>query len=85
MSGFWVEFRKENLNLEYLKTLSLNERQINAIEHLKNKGKITNSDYQTIFKVSRNTASRDLTDLVDKGMLKASSIKGAGSFYELHH
>jgi ATP-dependent DNA helicase RecG len=85
MSGFWVEFRKENLNPEYLKTLGLNERQINAIEHLKNKGKITNSDYQTIFKVSRNTASRDLTDLVDKGMLKASSIKGAGSFYELHH
>jgi ATP-dependent DNA helicase RecG len=85
MSGFWVEFRKENQNPEYLKTLGLNERQINAIEHLKNKGKITNSDYQTIFKVSRNTASRDLTDLVDKGLLKASSIKGAGSFYELHH
>ena len=85
MSGFWVEFRKENLNPEYLKTLGLNERQINAIEHLKNKGKITNSDYQTTFKVSRNTASRDLTDLVDKGLLKASSIKGAGSFYELHH
>lgn len=85
MSGFWVEFRKENLNPEYLKTLGLNERQINAIEHLKNKGKMTNSDYQAIFKVSRNTASRDLTDLVDKGLLKASSIKGAGSFYELHH
>jgi ATP-dependent DNA helicase RecG len=46
---------------------------------------MTNSDYQAIFKVSRNTASRDLTDLVDKGLLKASSIKGAGSFYELHH
>ncbi|MGQ1788460.1 ATP-binding protein [Saccharicrinis sp. GN24d3] len=85
MSGFWVEFRKENLNPEYLKTLGLNERQINAIEHLKNKRKITNSEYQTIFKVSRNTASRDLTDLVNKGLLKASSIKGAGSFYELHH
>jgi ATP-dependent DNA helicase RecG len=85
MSGFWVEFRKENLNPEYLKTLGLNERQINAIEQLKNSGKMTNSDYQAIFKVSRNTASRDLTDLVDKGLLKASSIKGAGSFYELHH
>lgn len=85
MSGFWVEFRKENLNAEYLKTLGLNERQISAIEHLKDKEKMTNSDYQTIFKVSRNTASRDLTDLVDKGLLKASSIKGAGSFYELHH
>jgi ATP-dependent DNA helicase RecG len=85
MSGFWVEFRKENLNPEYLKTLGLNERQISAIEYVKDKEKITNSDYQTIFKVSRNTASRDLIDLVDKGLLKTSSLKGAGSFYELHH
>ena len=85
MFGFWVEFKKENLNPENLKTLGLNERQISAIDHIKNKGKMTNSDYQAIFKVSRNTASRDLTNLVDKGLLKASSLKGAGSFYELHH
>ncbi len=85
MSGFWVEFRKENLNPEYLKTLGLNERQIKAIEYVKSKGKIANSDYQAIFKVSRNTASRDLADLVSKDILKASSSKGAGSFYELHH
>lgn len=85
MSGFWVEFRKENLNPEYLITLGLNERQIRAIEYVKSKGKIANSDYQAVFKVSRNTASRDLADLVDKDILKASSSKGAGSFYELHH
>jgi ATP-dependent DNA helicase RecG len=85
MSGFWVEFRKENLNPEYLITLGLNERQIKAIEYVKSKGKIANSDYQAIFKVSRNTASRDLADLVSKDILKASSSKGAGSFYELHH
>jgi ATP-dependent DNA helicase RecG len=85
MSGFWVEFRKENLNPEYLITLGLNERQIEAIEYIKSKGKIANSDYQAVFNVSRNTASRDLADLVDKDILKASSSKGAGSFYELHH
>jgi ATP-dependent DNA helicase RecG len=85
MSGFWVEFRKEHLNPENLRTLGLNERQIKAAEYVKNKGKITNSDYQAIFNVSRNTASRDLTDLVNKGILKASRLKGAGSFYELHH
>lgn len=85
MSGFWVEFRKEHLNSENLRTLGLNERQIKAAEYVKNKGKITNSDYQAIFNVSRNTASRDLTDLVNKGILKASRLKGAGSFYELHH
>jgi ATP-dependent DNA helicase RecG len=85
MSGFWVEFRKENLNPEYLITIGLYERQIKAIEYVKSKGKIANSDYQTVFKVSRNTASRDLADLVNKDILKASSSKGAGSFYELHH
>jgi ATP-dependent DNA helicase RecG len=85
MSGFWVEFRKDNLNPDYLKTLGLNERQIKAIEYVKSKGKIANSDYQAIFKISRNTATRDLTDLVGKDILKASSFKGAGSFYELHH
>jgi ATP-dependent DNA helicase RecG len=85
MSGFWVEFRKENLNPEYLITLGLNERQIKAIEYVKSKGKIANSDYQAVFKVSRNTASRDLVDLVNKDIFKASSSKGAGSFYKLHH
>jgi ATP-dependent DNA helicase RecG len=85
MSGFWVEFRKENLNPEYLITLGLNERQIRAIEYVKSKGKIANSDYQAVFNVSRNTASRDLADLVYKDILKASRSKGAGSFYELHH
>ena len=83
MSGFWVEFRKDLLNIEYLKSLGINERQIKAIEYVKDTGRITNSDYQSNFKVSRNTASRDLADLVEKGILKASSLKGAGSFYEL--
>jgi ATP-dependent DNA helicase RecG len=83
MSGFWVEFRKDKLNSEYMKSLGLNERQIKAVEYIKDVGRITNSDYQSNFEVSRNTASRDLSYLVEKGILKASRLKGAGSFYEL--
>ena len=83
MSGFWVEFTKDILNEEYLKSLDLNDRQRRAIDFLKNKKRITNREYQSNFNVSRNTASRDLSELVEKGLIKASNTKGAGSFYEL--
>lgn len=83
MSGFWVEFRKDIFDLEYFKSLGLNDRQIQAMKYLKENGKITNSEYQTNYSVARNTATRDLIELVEKGLLKSSESKGAGSFYEL--
>jgi ATP-dependent DNA helicase RecG len=83
MSGFWVEFRKDIYNIEYFKSLGLNERQIQAMKYVKENGKITNRGYQTNYNVARNTATRDLAELVEKGLLKSSKSKGAGSFYEL--
>lgn len=83
MSGFWVEFRKDVFDLEYLKSIGLNERQIQAIKFIKENGKITNSEYQANYGVARNTATRDLSELVDRGILKSSEAKGAGSYYEL--
>lgn len=82
-SGFWVEFRKDIYNHIQLKELGLNERQIKAILFVKDNGKINNSDYQKINDCSRNTASNELSDLVEKGMLLPSGQKGAGSFYIL--
>jgi ATP-dependent DNA helicase RecG len=83
MSGFWVEFRKDIFSLEYFKSLGLNDRQIQAMKYIKENGKITNSEYQANYGVARNTATRDLSDLVEKGLLKSSESKGAGSYYEL--
>lgn len=83
MSGFWVEFSKGTYNEKHLKSLGLNSRQIKAIKYLNENRRITNSEYQTIHKVSRNTATRDLTELVEKGLIKSSDTKGAGSYYEL--
>lgn len=83
MSGFWVEFSTGIYSEEQLKSLGLNNRQIKTILYLKENKRITNSEYQSIFSVSRNTASRDLSELVDKGLIKSSDIKGAGSYYEL--
>jgi ATP-dependent DNA helicase RecG len=51
--------------------------------YIKEKGKITNSEYQKINNCSRNTASDDLTTLVVKEVLKPSGQKGAGAFYTI--
>ncbi len=83
MSGFWVEFRKDNFNIDYFESLGLNKRQIEALKYLKEKGKITNSEYQSINDCSRNTASNDLTELVNKDLLESSGQKGAGAYYIL--
>lgn len=82
-SGFWVEFRKDIYNESYLQTLNLNDRQIKTIFFTKENGKITNSTYQEINDCSRNTASNDLSELVEKELLKPSGQKGAGAFYRL--
>jgi ATP-dependent DNA helicase RecG len=44
----------------------LNERQIKAVLYVKEKGKITNKEYQELNSASRQTASNDLSEIVDK-------------------
>ena len=82
-SDFWIVFRKDIYNESYLKSMSLNDRQIKAILYTKDNLKITNSIYQEINDCSRNTASSDLSDLVEKELLNPSGQKGAGAFYSL--
>lgn len=82
-SDISVAFRKDIYNEKYLKTLKLNDRQVKAVLYAKENGKITNSECQTLNNCSRNTASNDLTALVDKNLLKPSGQKGAGAFYTL--
>lgn len=81
--GFSITLFKNSLTQEQLIKKGLNDRQIKAVSFVKEKGKITNKDYQEIFSVARMTATRDLTELVEKGILKSSDTKGAGSYYEL--
>ncbi|WMJ72204.1 ATP-binding protein [Cytophagaceae bacterium ABcell3] len=83
-SGFWVEFRKDIYNEKHLQSLDLNERQVKAVLYTKEKGKITNSDYQALNEISRETATRDLKELIDKQLIKPSGQKGAGAFYTLN-
>lgn len=82
--GFQITFLKDIYSEAYLKRLGLSERQIKAFKYVKSKGKITNKEYQKINDCSRNTASGDLSNLVEMKILKPSNIKGAGSFYEIN-
>jgi len=58
----------------------LNQRQLKALDYLREKGRITNKEYVEINKISRETAKRDLSDLVDKRFLKVMG-KGRGLCY----
>jgi ATP-dependent DNA helicase RecG len=68
---------------EHLQKLGLSDRQIKALIFLKENKKITNKNYQQINHCSRNTATNDLSDLIEKGFIIQSHVKGAGSFYIL--
>jgi len=64
--------------------MGLNGRQIKAVLFVKEKGKISNADYQELFSVSKATATRDLTELLDKyELLEKIGQTGAGASYIL--
>ena len=69
-SGFWVVFRKNTLNEDDLRAKGLNDRQIKAVLYVKEKGQITNKEYQVINETNRRTALRDLDDLCKQGILE---------------
>jgi len=81
--GFRVIFRKDIYTEEYLKNLGLNERQIKAVIFVKREGKITNKKYQEINSVSRQTATRELSHLAQKGIFKQVGVTGKGTYYTL--
>lgn len=82
--GITVTLFRDIFTIEHLQKLGLNERQIKGIMYLKENNRITNKYYQTLNAVSRETATRDLKELIMKHLIKASGQKGAGSYYTLH-
>ena len=62
---------------------NMNERQMRAMTYLKQHGRITNNEFQTICNdVSMETLRLDLVDLVDKGLLLKIGDK-QGTYYIL--
>lgn len=81
-TDFWVIFRKDIYDKKYLEELNLNERQIKAVLYIKEKGKISNKEYQEIGEVSKGTATKELRELIEKfNILERKGNVGAGTFY----
>jgi hypothetical protein len=66
----------------YLDTFTVSERQLEAVSYMLNDELMTNALYQEINKVSKPTATRDLQEMVGKGIIQASG-RGAGAKYSL--
>ena len=62
----------------------LNERQQNAIDYTRKKGKITNSEYRVINKTTKKTATRDLFELVKREIFLKKGKTGTGVYYILN-
>jgi len=78
-----VIFYKDKFTEEFLQKMGLNERQIKAVMYMKKTGRITNKEYREIANTTKKTASRDLSNLVKKEILKQVGSTGKGTFYTL--
>lgn len=83
MGGFSVYFYKDIYTEENLRKMGLNERQIKAVMYVKEKGKITNKEYQKVCDISERSATRDLTHLVSIELFKQIGVTGRGTEYIL--
>ncbi|WP_281255719.1 ATP-binding protein [Petrotoga miotherma] len=81
--GFAVYFYKDIYTEDNLRKIGLNERQIKAVRYVKEKGKITNKEYQELTKTSKPTATRDLRNLVDKGIVIMQGEAKRQIYYQL--
>jgi Fic family protein len=64
----------------------LNERQVRLINRLLDgfEGKLTSSKWAAIAKCSPDTALRDITDLLARGVLRKTDAGGRSTSYELN-
>ena len=81
--GLLVTVFKDKFSSEQLEKLDLNKRQINAVEYVKKNEKITNKEYQEINDIGKTTATKELTDLVEKEFFNAPTAKGRGANYTI--
>lgn len=70
-----VTFKKSIFTPDALERLGLNERQIKAVEFIKQNKRISTKEYCNLFGVVRDTANRDLNNLLEKGLI---GRKGSG-------
>ncbi len=77
---FTIALWRDWLTDDVLAGFHLNDRQTQAVSHVKQTGRISNSEYQRLTGAARKTAARDLDDLVEKGVFVRVGEK-RGSHY----
>ncbi len=80
---FVVTVWRDWLTNDVATKLGLSERQIKAVTHVKVHGRITNKDYRELTEAIIRTSSRDLEDLVSKGVLRKVGLTGRNVHYVL--
>lgn len=82
LGRFRLIFYRTALIKELLKNANLSERQLKATAYVKDHGSIDNSKYQELSNVSKSTATRELKELVEKGIFVVEGSKGQGVKYK---
>ncbi|MDX9821080.1 MAG: ATP-binding protein [Syntrophales bacterium] len=80
---FSVIIWRDWLTAEVFAAHGLNSRQRQAIEFLRARGTMTNTEYQKTFSVAKRTVSQDLRQLVDMGLIHKIGTTGKGVHYRL--
>ena len=80
---FVVTLWRDWLTEKELARLALNDRQRRAVLEVRTRERIANADYQSLTGTTRKTASRDLDDLVSKGVFTRLGTTGRGTHYVL--
>jgi len=65
---------------EVLTGFNLSERQVLGFVWLRSEGRLTSGKYQELTGISRQTATRDMEDMVKKGILERHGER-RGAFY----
>lgn len=79
------EVKKKILSLSVKKTgpqITLTEKQMKIVEFINQNGRITNRDLRSMFKISDESARKEINKLVDLGIIKSEG-KGRGLYYVL--
>lgn len=81
--SFVITLWRDWLTDKVIESLGLNDRQQQAVMIAKTSDRLSNLAYQKAFSVSKPTASRDLEEMVRKGVLEKIGTTGKGTYYVL--
>jgi predicted HTH transcriptional regulator len=83
MGHFIIVIWKDIFTEKYLSEFELNVRQKQVVDFVKTNRRITNRDLRQLTNITIRTASRDLEDMVSKGILRKIGTTGRNAHYVL--